>query len=461
MNNSTRLLMPFVMILLAAHCIGAQEGTTQAQAGTTPADTGQTNPATELIPDTRPVTGAEEMQVESPARSRNFAIPSLRVSAFGDSNQSIVSSGTTGFELNGSVIGNLAVHRVTRRNNFSLDYSGGGIFYARQSEYNSSLHQVGITESYTGRRWGITLGDQLSYLPESPFGFGGFGSSWGMGGDFANWNPNLNQGQTLYSGRGRRIANSALMQLQYTPSARSTFTFAGSFGMLRFQEPGLLESNSAFASMGYNYALSRRDTISFSYGYAAIRFVGSPFHVNDHYAGISYSRRVTGRLAFSMSGGPQFVITGDPSSGNRTRVGWGAHTSLDYSLGGTGLGWSYSHYTSNGSGIFLGAKTDYVSGSLSRRISRNWNWSMGPGYSRNAWLGDGPVLTPALAYNSIYASTSLNRSLGRYTDLGFSYTLQEQWSDAPSPSSINQGSSYLRHFFGMGLTWHAPRIGMN
>jgi len=46
--------------------------------------------------------------------------------------------------------------------------------------------------------------------------------------------------------------------------------------------------------------------------------------------------------------------------------------------------------------------------------------------------------------------------LGRYTDLGFSYTVQEQWSDAPSAGSINEGRSYWRQYFGMSLTWH-PR----
>jgi hypothetical protein len=45
--------------------------------------------------------------------------------------------------------------------------------------------------------------------------------------------------------------------------------------------------------------------------------------------------------------------------------------------------------------------------------------------------------------------------------LSFSYSLHDQWSDAQNPNGINQGRSYLRHMFGVSMTWHTPRIAMN
>lgn len=461
MNNLKPSLMLFALILLATPCVRAQQEEAQGQAPEEANTAEQSGTSAALKPDTRPVSGVEEMRVESPGRSRNYVIPSLRVSAFGDSNHTIGSSQTTGFEMSGNVVGNLAVHRVTRRNDFSLDYSGGGIFYARNSQFNASMHQLGITETYQGRRWGITLGDRLAYLPESAFGFSGFGSGLGMGGGSGNWNPAIGSSQTLYSGRGPRISNNALVQVQYNASARSSFTLAGSYGTLRFKEPGYVESNFSFGTVGYNYALNRKDTVSVSYGFGAIRFLGSPFHVESHYGQISYGRRVTGRLAFLVSGGPQFVITSSPTVGTTRKLDWTAHTSLDYMVGRSSLNWSYGHYTSSGSGLFFGAKTDNVSGSFSNRLTRNWTWSIGPGYTRNASLSGGPSANPAFAFNSVYGSTSLNRNLGRYTDLAFSYTLHEQWSDALNPNGINEGSSYLRHFLSVSLTWHTPRFGLN
>jgi hypothetical protein len=215
------------------------------------------------------------------------------------------------------------------------------------------------------------------------------------------------------------------------------------------------------ASAGYNYAASRRDTVSFGYGYGAIRFLGSDFHVDDHFVSLSYGRRVTGRLAFSISAGPQLVILQSPVQGKTTHASWSAHSSLDYSVGRTGLNWSYGHYTSSGSGLFFGAKTDNFSASVNHQLTRNWGWSVGPGYSRNARLAQGPVASPANTFNSVYGTTSLNRRLGRYTDFSFSYTLNEQWSDATNPTGINAGSTYLRHFFGVSVTWHSARIAMN
>ena len=461
MNNLKPSLMLFALILLATPGVRAQQ---EEPKGEVPEETntpGQSGTSAGLKPDTRPVSGVEEMRVESPGRSRNYVIPSLRVSAFGDSNQTIGAAQTTGFEMSGNVVGSLAAHRVTRRNDFSLDYSGGGIFYARNSQPNASMHQMGITETYQGRRWGITLGDRLSYLPESAFGFGGFGSGVGMGGDFGSWNPVIGSSQTVFSGRGPRISNNGLVQVQYNASARSTLTLAGSFAILRFKEPGFVESNFSFGTVGYNYALNRKDTVSVSYGFGAIRFLGSPFHIDSHYGQISYGRRVTGRLAFLVAGGPQFVISRSPAVGSTNKLDWTAHTSLDYILGRSSLNWSYAHYTSNGSGLFFGAKTDNFSGSFSNRLTRNWTWSIAPGYTRNTTLRGGPSVISASAFNSVYGSTSFNRNLGRYTDLAFSYTLHDQWSDALSPNGINEGSSYLRHFLSVSLTWHTARLGLN
>lgn len=277
MNMLTRLSVILVCTMLAAPSIGAQQEPTPApaeeQAPSTMPEVAQEAPSQEapagLAPDnSRPLSGVEDFQVESPARARNFLVPSLRLSAFGDSNRTILGTGTKGLEMTGSIVGNIAAHHINRRNEFSLDYMGGGMIYARNSQLNAMIHQMGFTETYMGRRWGITIGDRLSYLPESAYGFSGFGPSIGLGGGFGggmgNWNPSFGGGQNLYTGRGNRIANNAMTQLMYNASARSSLTFSGSYGLLRFLDPDGIESDFGAASAGYNYALNKRDTIAVS-----------------------------------------------------------------------------------------------------------------------------------------------------------------------------------------------------
>ena len=184
MTKAIKLIMVCACVLLLPQCVWAQEEEPAAPppVGTTIPITEPTEGGSTLTPDTRPLSGIEELEVESPGRSRSFVLPSLRLSTYGDTNRTILGGGGTGTELTGSVIGGLAVHQVTRRNDFSFDYQGGGMLYSRNSDLNTTIHQLGITETYQGRRWGITLGNRLSYLPESSFGFGGFGVSSGLGG---------------------------------------------------------------------------------------------------------------------------------------------------------------------------------------------------------------------------------------------------------------------------------------
>jgi len=469
MNILKRLSVIAVCTMLAAPSIWAQQEPTPApaeeQAPSPVPEGAQQVPSEEppgLAPDTsRPLSGVEDLQVESPARARNFIVPSLRLSAFGDSNRTISGTGTTGLEMTGSIVGSLAAHHINRRNEFNLDYMGGGMFYARNSDLNAMMHQMGFTETYTGRRWGLSIGDRLSYLPESAYGFSGFGPSMGFGGSTGNWNPGVSGGQNLFTGQGNRIANTAMTQLMYNASARSSLTFSGAYGLLRFLESDGIESNFGVASAGYNYALNKHDSIAVSYGFGAYRYIGSDFHMDSHYVNLHYGRKITGRLAMELSGGPQFILTRSTSSGSQNRTSWNAHTSVNYRISRTSLSFSYSHYTSAGSGLLYGASTDRFYGSIGRQLTRQWHWSVGPGYSRNARLSQGPTAGPASAYNSVYATTGLNRELGEHTDLSFSYTLHEQWSDAQNPNGINQGSSYLRHRFGVSLTFHTPRIAMN
>src|SRR5689334_9281076 len=107
MTRSKMLFIVCACTLLAAQCAWGQqeEPAPPAQEGTPAPGAEPSEPSITLAPDKRPLSGVEELQVESPARARNFVVPSLRITAFGDSNRTISSTGTRGYELNGSVVG--------------------------------------------------------------------------------------------------------------------------------------------------------------------------------------------------------------------------------------------------------------------------------------------------------------------------------------------------------------------
>jgi len=55
----------------------------------------------------------------------------------------------------------------------------------------------------------------------------------------------------------------------------------------------------------------------------------------------------------------------------------------------------------------------------------------------------------------VYINTSLQRTLGRYTDLFFSYTFQDQLATGTNTYTT------ARHVIGMGFNWHPRRMDIN
>ena len=417
-------------------------------------------------PDTRPLSGAEEISPGLSHGARNYVLPSIQLNVYGDTNQATAAGGTSDMEIRGSAVVRIALKHVTRKSQLGLDYMGGGLFYSRDPDLNSTIHQFGITQSIHGRRWGLMLSDRASYLPESPFGFSGFGGlggfSPGLGGSFGstlgNLNPAYTPNQSIFSGGGDRVSNTTVVQLEYTASARSGFTASGSYGILRFGEAGLIESDQRVYTVGYNYMATRKDTVALSYGYSQFRFKGVSLGFDNHFANLSYGRRITGRAAFELSGGPQVMIFRNSATSSNRSYSWNAHTALHYRVSRADLGLSYSHFTSGGSGVLFGAQTDQLQGSLGFRMTRRWSALVGPGYSRNTRLRQTTAGNVSVNYDNVYAGVGLRRALGQYMDVSFNYNLQDQRLSVTGAPGTLSGTSYLRHMFGFGLSWHTREI---
>lgn len=419
-------------------------------------------------PDARSFLGAEEFTAGLPGRQRSYIFPSFQFSEMYDSNFALGTRHQK-FETINTLVGRLSLQKVGRRSKTSADYLGGGLIYNHHSELNSTIHALGITQSYQGRRWGFLLDDRATYLPESTYGYGGFGWMGALGSDIGgafgsnltSLNPVFSPIGSLVTGRGLRIMNTAVAQVQYLAGPRSAITLGGSYSLLHFREPGFIGASNAFFHAGYSRSLTARDYFGVNYGFGLFRFqhVGQSFQVN--FLQLSYGHRISGRMAMEVAAGPQVNVFKNPYVGSTTPVSWTAHSSLDYRFRRGNLGLSYSRYTTSGGGLLTGANTDQVQLSWGLELTRKWSGSLGPGYAQSRSLPQTTAAKTESTYDSIYAGASLSRRLGRYTSMFFTYNLQSQRSQTAPCLAGSCRTSQLRHLLGFGFDWHPRQMAID
>ncbi len=418
-------------------------------------------------PDQRPLSGTEEFTLGSSRSGRSYLLPSFQFLQFVDTNPGSTIGDS---ELDKATLlrGSLALQRVGRRHQFSANYSGGGTLYNTRSDLNDSFQRLGVTQTFNWRQWALLLSDQVSYLPESSFGYGGFGlgdaNSPALGGFDANL-PQLNRlfdpNQTILTARARRISNVFVGQVQYKFNPRSSFTAAGSYGVLHFLDTGFINNNSATFRTGYDYALNAHDTLAVIYGFTRFRFEGIDSGANNHVLYFAYGRRITGRLALRFSAGPQVNTFRNLLLGSGTQVSWSMGSTLLYQLLRTSFYLSYLRGMSGGSGVLMGAQSDWVEGVANRQLSRKWSGSLAFGYAHNTSLLQLAAASRDFTFNSWHARADLSRALGRSARLSFTYGLHRQSSDSSAcVGSTTCGRVFLRHRFGLGFDWSFHRIGI-
>src|SRR6202140_5345589 len=118
----------------------------------------------------RPLSGVQEPTLGPAVGARNFLVPS-----FSATSQLSTSSTGAGFGQPADfnyLLGTLDLNHVSNRSELLLHYSGGGMF---STFLNSAIQDLEFSYNYKWQRWSLLLGDEVSFLSESPFGFGGVG----------------------------------------------------------------------------------------------------------------------------------------------------------------------------------------------------------------------------------------------------------------------------------------------
>ena len=409
-------------------------------------------------PDKSPVTGLQSPTLGSPELRHSYWVPGLE---YGSTIQSRPTGQqiSDGWYANNYIGGQVSLLEAWSRAELGVNYSGGGYFTTDSQQDNGTFHQLSLAQTIDLRRWQIQLFDYFSYIPESQFGFAGgtnlalAGVSGTLGPAVPNLGASVVPNQSIYSAVGPRYSNAAAAQTTYLLSQRGSITVGGSYGLLRFTQSGNVDSDTGLGSAGFNYTLSRNDSIGIVYRFAGYHYSGEPQALGSHTVNFVYNRKIARKLALDVFGGPQITNYRVPIGNESRNVGVSAGASIKYAFHRGNLDFAYFHGLTGGSGILLGSTTDQVTLGMGRQLGRVWSVNATFGYSRNSALGSATV-NPTPTYNDYFGGVGVSRPIGRNVDFAVSYTPRYQSTSQAICTGTACTSSYTQQLISITLQWH-------
>ena len=509
--NKGQLILTLTLTLCSASVAWAQsdEPPTPAPA---PAF-GQDNPAP-TVSENPPISAIDQPGLEPHAAPESFLLPGLHFSESVDSNVGNTLGGSTVSSVTRG-LGSLTLQKLWRNYAVAMDYIGGVIYYDQQGIGLQQLHQFDIDNRINWKRGQLAIRDSFSYLPEGNFGFQAYGGSGaynaslgGMGSSllgasaFGGQTSSFNGGSGVSVGQVPRLTNLALADVVENLSPKSSVTLSAGYGIVHFYgnltsitgvpaNISFIGSSEETVQFGYDRTLNPKDQVAVTYGYQGFNFstVGTALH--SHVLQAMYGHRISGRLDFTIGAGPQFthisdvgyvctylgipvpVLPNDCASiggslvgvpQNANRIGVAGRVSIRYKFPKTSVSLSYDRFTTSGSGLFAGSRSDTVVLDAQRPLSRVWDIFGDVGYSRNSRLQAGGSSVAANNFSYTYAGVGLHRQFGRNLRGFVSYQFNDLAFDTPCPVSATLISTSTagcsnrsqRHVGSIGVDW-TPR----
>ncbi len=420
------------------------------------------NDPSQVTPDSNTLSGAQLYGVGSLEHARNTFDPTLSFSELGETypptpgqpNQRNLFSQTL-------LGGGLNFDRTWSRYHLTAIYNGGESL-TRGSQYlNSQFHDAILMQEIAWARWRLLLRDDFTASPGASFtgtGMGGPGLTAMIGSTLENSLNSIGQGfvpaESIQTGNAMRYSNAAIGQLSYSFSRRSAFTFAGSYGLLKFTDAGYLSSHMVTGQAGYDFLLDPSDSIAFLASYGKVDYTGTSNYTNNYLAAMAFGRKITGRLAFQVVAGPEQIQFANGASGKLWYASVDSILTYDWRRAGYSL--SFMRGLNSGSGVFLGAESNTLTLAAHRQFTRAWVGSINSGYAiNNSLAGTGQ---PTVRFDNWFVGGNLGRQLGSHIQLNFSYGVQRQNSPAVCPVA-NCGVNGFQQTFGVTVNWHLRRSG--
>jgi hypothetical protein len=403
--------------------------------------------STQVQPDTHILSGAEMLGLGFLRAPHSFFDPVVRITLGADTG---LVQGTT--EDSGSIGGGFALDEQWGRFHLITQYYGAKLFYYPASSFSSSYHDLSFSPTLTFGRWVVHLRDDLRVSPEQSFGGLDIAGAPLPASDAAltSVTPLLEPPETIATGWAERLDNTALAEVDYSLSRRSTVTFSGSYGLLHFFQSGYIDGATAQGHAGYTYRLTPRDSMAVTYNYSLMSFTGTTTRTVSHLAQLSFSHTLAARWSFQVAGGPellQFQGLGLPSGSQLT---WSLTSSLNYLTHHNAYALQYFRGITGGSGVILGAETEGLTASVSRSLTRYWSGALNGGAAQNTGLVPSQAL-PQFDY--WFAGGNIGRPLGRHLHFNLNYAYQRQ-TQSGGCAVLSCGLSTGRNAGSFTLEWH-------
>jgi hypothetical protein len=500
--NRGHIILTLTLILIAGSAAWAQDEQQPAPAPVPAA--GQDDNAVPTVSENPPISAIDQPGLEPHAAPESFLVPGLH---FSESVESNVADTTAGSSLTSvtRALGSLTLQKIWKNYDVAMDYIGGVSYYDQSGLGLQQLQQFDIDNRINWKRGQLAIRDSFSYLPEGSFGFGAYGgggayntgagslgsgllggSAFGGGSSAFTGGNNLN----VALGVVPRITDFAVADVVEELTPKSSVTFAAGYGLLHFYGNltdqnsvfGQLQENASFigsseytGQVAYDRILNPRDQVAVSYGYQAFDFstAGTAFHSNVVQA--MYGHRISGRMDFVISAGPQFTrinqqqcslptvpaascsgLGGTVSTVGESRVGAAGRVQLHYRFPRTTVSASYQRFDTNGSGIFAGAQSDIIMADAKRPLSRVWDVFSDVGYSRNSQLQLPGSVVSSDVFSSVFAGAGLHRQFGRSLRGFVSYQFNYVSFNNGCPLGTGCSNASQNHVGSIGLDW-TPR----
>ncbi|MGA8761461.1 MAG: hypothetical protein WB562_01110 [Candidatus Sulfotelmatobacter sp.] len=509
MRTRCSISTPILLVLALGTALAQDTGSPQTNAPTpesaqqsqTPVPAyGQDNPSPP-VSENPPISGLDVPGLEPHAAPLSYLQPRVHVSETADSNV-------------GNTLGTASVHAVTRAlagvdlqrlwqsYKLSLNYTGGVGYYSAQGLGFKQVQQMDLDQRISWKRGQLGIRDSFSYLPEGNFGTT-YGSMNGLGqliGSGAVGGGSVLVGNNVFGSLGDvpRIMNLALVDVVENLTPKSSITASVGYGLVHYTEGvssqilgatgtapiiSFIGNSQETGQVGYDRILGPHDQAAIVYAYQNFSFSVSGAAFHSHIAQLMWGHRISGRMDFVISAGPQLTTIHDTQQEctvlfaplsqciadqgelitttlNTTRLSAAGRASLRYKFPKTSLALTYQHYNTNGSGFFAGAESDIATLSATRPLNRIWSLTLDAGYSKNKRLQLPTASIPGTSFSDSFAGIAVHRMLGRAFHVFASYQFNELAFDS-SFCDINGGSGPCsrisqRHLGAIGLDW-TPR----
>ena len=236
-------------------------------------DTDETPDSQEMTPDTRSLTGAEDLSLGTIPLGHSYWQPVLQCPGTVDSNPEFHPAVSSDWGTWTSFIGGVDIHHISGLSDIFLSYTGGGIFSSGGGMESGVIQEFGFTDRFQFRRSTFSVFEQLPIFL-SPLSdsrerlvlecLAGGGVNLGTG---------FTPGQSILAAPGPEPCQLECGRVGHQTNSEG---FADLRRKLRvaavFPERFSKLSVTASFQAGYNYQVTRKDTIAVSYTFGAFRY---------------------------------------------------------------------------------------------------------------------------------------------------------------------------------------------